>query len=78
MNDLRERILIDLDKFNRTFNIVGSLDLDDQETHVLDLAKRYQEDAKYFLSKDDLPTSFGCITYAHGLLDALLIIKGKK
>ncbi|MCD6549638.1 DUF357 domain-containing protein [Candidatus Micrarchaeota archaeon] len=78
MSDLRERILIDLDKFNRTFNIADSLDLDDRETRVLDLAKRYREDAKYFLSKEDLPTSFGCITYAHGLLDALLIIKGKR
>jgi len=37
---------------------------------VLDLAKRYCEDTKYFLEKKDYVTAFGCINYAHGLIDA--------
>lgn len=37
---------------------------------VLDLAKRYCEDTKHFLEKKDYVTAFGCINYAHGLIDA--------
>ena len=40
--------------------------------HVIDLAIRYYNDAKYYLEKKDYLTSFGCISYAHGLLDAIL------
>ena len=37
---------------------------------VIDLARRYCEDTKYFLGKKDYVTAFGCINYAHGLIDA--------
>ncbi|MFH1306873.1 MAG: DUF357 domain-containing protein [Candidatus Micrarchaeota archaeon] len=36
---------------------------------ILELAKKYCEDSKYFLKKGDLITAFGCINYAHGLID---------
>lgn len=39
---------------------------------IKDQAKRYRNDAEYYLKKKDYVTSFGCINYAHGLLDALL------
>ena len=32
-----------------------------------------RDDAKYYLEKGDELTSFGCITYSHGLIDALRI-----
>ncbi len=38
---------------------------------VVDMAKRYYEDAKFYLEKKDYFTAFGCINYAHGLIDAL-------
>jgi len=39
---------------------------------VLDLAKRYYEDAIYYLkAKEDSITSLTCIVYSEGLLDAL-------
>ena len=38
---------------------------------VVEMATRYYQDTKYYLGNDDLFTAFGCINYAHGLLDAL-------
>ena len=35
------------------------------------MAFRYYTDAKYYLNKEDYTTSFGCIVYAHGLIDAI-------
>lgn len=45
-------------------------------TRVLELSKMYAKDSKSFLDKGDLYTSFSCIGYAHGLLDALREIHG--
>jgi len=39
---------------------------------IVELASQYYEDAKYYLKKQDYFTAFGCINYAHGLLDALI------
>jgi hypothetical protein len=39
------------------------------------LVKQFYEDAKYYLGKQDFFTAFGCINYAHGLLDAYLKIE---
>ena len=38
----------------------------------------YYRDAFSFLSKEDFYTAFASINYAHGLLDAILKIYGKK
>jgi uncharacterized protein len=35
-----------------------------------DMASRYIEDAKYFVSKGDIARAFGALNYAHGWLDA--------
>ena len=47
--------------------VVGEEDLD----YVLDLAKRYHEDAKGFLKAGRPLTSIAASSYAEGLLDAL-------
>ncbi len=39
---------------------------------IIELATQYFEDSKYYLEKKDFFTAFGCINYAHGLLDALI------
>ena len=38
---------------------------------VIDMARRYYDDARYYLERKDYFTAFGCINYAHGLLDAI-------
>ncbi|MDO8339280.1 MAG: DUF357 domain-containing protein [Candidatus Burarchaeum sp.] len=38
---------------------------------LFDMAERYCTDTEYHLKKGDLITAFGCINYAHGLLDSL-------
>jgi len=43
-----------------------------QNSKVVELAKQYYEDSKYYLKKKDYLTAFGCINYAHGLLDAII------
>ncbi|MGZ7160519.1 MAG: DUF357 domain-containing protein [Methanobacterium sp.] len=48
--------------------------MDSKEIEVIERSKSYFEDTKYYLEKGDLMTSFGCITYAHGLLDSVRII----
>ena len=40
------------------------------DADVVEMAKQYCEDTKYFLEKKDYVTAFGCINYAHGLIDA--------
>jgi len=39
---------------------------------IMELATQYFEDSKYYLEKKDFFTAFGCINYAHGLLDAII------
>jgi len=39
---------------------------------IIELANQYFEDSKYYLEQKDFFTAFGCINYAHGLLDAII------
>jgi len=48
-----------------------TLDITEDNRALLDMASRYCKDAEYNLKKGDVMTAFGCITYAHGLLDSL-------
>ncbi|MCX6776907.1 MAG: DUF357 domain-containing protein [Candidatus Micrarchaeota archaeon] len=38
---------------------------------IVELATRYCKDAEFYLKKNDYVTAFGCINYAHGLIDAV-------
>ncbi|MFZ2070114.1 MAG: DUF357 domain-containing protein [Halobacteriota archaeon] len=66
-----ERIKKDLALFVKSITELSSLSLDDRTGKVVELAKGYFEDTKYYLDKGDYFTAFGCINYAHGLLDAI-------
>jgi len=46
--------------------------LTEQQKKTIELAKQYYNDSKYYLEKKDYFTAFGCINYAHGLLDAII------
>lgn len=47
---------------------------DEKAREVVDLAKSYLRDAKYYLSRGDVLTSIAASSYAEGLLDALKIM----
>ncbi|MGB9937935.1 MAG: DUF357 domain-containing protein [Methanobacterium sp.] len=68
------RINKDIEIFKTNIKEIESLDLNPNEKNVVERAKSYFEDTTYFLQKKDLVTSFGCITYAHGLLDSIRLI----
>lgn len=64
----KERIESDIVQFYQNLKEVKATA---ENADLLDIAKRYCEDTKYFLQKNDYVTAFGCINYAHGLIDAL-------
>jgi hypothetical protein len=68
------RIEKDIELFTKNIKEIESITLDSNENEVIERAKSYFEDTKYYLEKGDLITSFGCITYAHGLLDAIRLL----
>ncbi len=69
-----ERIKKDIELFTKNIKEIESIKLDDPENEIIERARSYFEDTKYFLEKQDHVTSFGCITYAHGLLDAIRLL----
>ena len=71
--ECRERILIDIDKLENSFKEIKDLNFSDNEKKIIERAENYRDDCKYYLEKGDELTSFGCITYSHGLIDALRI-----
>ncbi len=72
----KEKISIDIAKLERNLKQVEDIDFVGKEKEVYDRAVDYMNDSKYYLSKEDMRTAFGCIEYSHGLLDALRMIHG--
>jgi len=68
------RIKKDIDMFEK--NIIRYIEKNKKITEIqkktIELAKQYYNDSKYYLEKKDYFTAFGCINYAHGLLDAII------
>ncbi|MEA2054456.1 MAG: DUF357 domain-containing protein [Candidatus Thermoplasmatota archaeon] len=61
----KERVIKDIKLFEENIKIL------EEENRAVEMAVRYYNDAKYYLSKKDFFTAFGCINYAHGLIDTL-------
>jgi hypothetical protein len=72
--DIRKRIEKDLDLFR--INMVSIKSEDVRLKKIIDMAKMYAQDSKSYLEKGDFYTSFSCISYAHGLLDAVKELMG--
>jgi hypothetical protein len=70
----KEKITVDIKKLERNLKEVEHITFLDKEKEVYDRAVDYMNDSKYYLEKEDMRTSFGCIEYSHGLLDALRMI----
>jgi hypothetical protein len=66
--DTRKRIAKDIAQFYESVKTVKSTP---SYAPVIEMAGMYASDAKSYLDKGDLYTSFSCISYAHGLLDAI-------
>lgn len=66
-----ERIKKDITMFETSLAELDSSSLTGNEKEAFDQAKRYYEDTKYYLEKGDYFTAFGCINYAHGLIDGI-------
>jgi len=68
------RIKKDIELFTKNIKEIDSIELDEPEIEIVQRARSYFVDTQYYLDKQDYITSFGCITYAHGLLDAIRLI----
>ncbi|MFP3164410.1 MAG: DUF357 domain-containing protein [Acidianus sp.] len=73
MSSLRDRIIKYLNGMN---NRLSKINIPEYQK-IIDLARQYTEDAKYYLDKGDVDTAIVDIAYAEGLLDAVLIINNK-
>jgi len=71
--ECRERILKDIAKLENSFKEINTLNFSEKEKEIIERAKNYREDSKYYLEKGDEISSFGCIIYSHGLIDAIRI-----
>ena len=72
--DAIERIEKDIDLFTKNIKEIESIKIHEKEDKIVKMAINYRKDTDYYLEKQDYLTSFGCITYAHGLLDAVRIL----
>ncbi|MBU1940454.1 MAG: DUF357 domain-containing protein [Candidatus Thermoplasmatota archaeon] len=66
------RIEKDLTMFIDNYTIVTAKNLTSIQQKISTLAHQYYQDAQYYHGKKDYFTAFGCINYAHGLLDAII------
>ena len=66
------RIKKDIIMFEENIIKINNKKLTNHQKKTFELASQYYEDSKYYLEKKDFFTSFGCINYAHGLLDAII------
>ncbi|MEM4389984.1 MAG: DUF357 domain-containing protein [Candidatus Micrarchaeia archaeon] len=71
----RQRVLSDIEEFEES---ASRVETGTEGEAVLELARRYARDARYFLEKGDAFTAWGCINYAHGLIDALRDLRSRQ
>ncbi len=70
MNE-NERIKKDILLFQQN---IKKLTEKNKQLKPVELALQYYQDAQFYLEKKDYFTAFGCINYAHGLLDAVAFL----
>jgi len=76
---LEETVSMYISKTERVFGEVkyvsGFVHLNEGEIrNVMETAKRYLEDAKYYQTRSNLETSLASVAYCEGLLDALRLL----
>ncbi len=68
---IRMRIEKDIAMFEKN---ISAIDRSCKYKKIIDLSEMYASDSRSYLKKCDYYTSFSCISYAHGLLDAIVLI----
>jgi hypothetical protein len=76
--DEKTRVQKDIVMFEENITKLHKKALTNVQKKIIELASQYYEDTKYYAQKKDYFTAFGCINYAHGLLDAILKQEGGK
>ncbi len=71
-----ERVQKDIAAFSENMVRIKGVELPKNLCDICELAKMYADDANSYMDRGDLVTAFSCISYAHGLLDAVLKIIG--
>ena len=73
--NIEARISKDISSF---YSNLGSIEAvkSGRSVKVMEMAKMYASDAKSYLAKKELYTAFSCISYAHGLVDAVRELSG--
>jgi len=67
-----------LEKLEIRITDIRNLGFHKKYPEIFELASQYTKDSRHYFEKGDYFSSFGCSDYAYGLLDAILIIEGKK
>lgn len=75
--ELTERVKKTASLFAENVKLLNGVELSREESRIIDLAKMYASDSEAWMKKNDYVTAFSAIEYAHGMLDAILKIKGK-
>jgi hypothetical protein len=70
--DEKTRIEKDVVMFEENLLKLEGKELTNSQEKIIELSEQYYEDSKYYLEKKDYFTAFGCINYAHGLLDSII------
>jgi hypothetical protein len=70
--DEKTRVQKDIVMFEENIKQLDEKAIKNNQKKILELASQYYQDTKYYAEKKDYFTAFGCINYAHGLLDAIL------
>lgn len=71
--DLRERLKAYIENVEQFIEKIKGKTLDKDVEKILDLARAYLSDAKYYFINGDYFTSLACIAYAEGLLDSIRV-----
>lgn len=74
----RERSQRSLEKLEARMKDAARLGYNKKYPGVFSLASQYARDSRHYFEKKDYFSSFGCSDYAYGLIDALLILEGRK
>ncbi len=56
--------------YKKALSSKEKINLDNFREKILDMVKRYIDDAHHFKEKGDIVTAMSALSYAHGLLDA--------
>ncbi|MEM0218270.1 MAG: DUF357 domain-containing protein, partial [Desulfurococcaceae archaeon] len=69
--DIAERVKAYTLNVEQFLEVLEKEELSEKARVVVEIAKSYLADSRYYLEKGDYATSLSCIAYAEGLLDAL-------